>query len=345
MINVARVLVVASALAACTAALLPSSGYGATTAGVTIGSNLNHAPNSSSCTGATCTLANSALASGAITLDGFSAPWDGVIVRWRFAHDSLPGLVAVALRVFDGATPVLTGDQTFTFNASPGQELAGARMPIRAGQTLGMQVQAIGPFTGLYQAAGAGAFSMWQPPLTDNSTTAATSSSADLELLLQADIEHDVDGDGYGDATQDECPSDASTYGPCPPPAPQPPPPSFALLTAPAPSSLGYSGATSSFLFSLDVAATVSIIVQRKVIGHRAKGKCSARATNGKRCTAFKTVGTLTFQGSAGGNTLNFSNKVGKKKLTRGKYRAVITAKGGNGLVSAPQTISFSISK
>ncbi|HEY0277969.1 MAG TPA: hypothetical protein VGC32_06845 [Solirubrobacterales bacterium] len=34
----------------------------------------------------------------------------------------------------------------------------------------------------------------------------------------------DVDGDGYGDETQDGCPTDGSTHGPCPTAAPTPPP-------------------------------------------------------------------------------------------------------------------------
>jgi hypothetical protein len=33
---------------------------------------------------------------------------------------------------------------------------------------------------------------------------------------LSAQLEADADGDGYGDETQDECPTDASTHGACP---------------------------------------------------------------------------------------------------------------------------------
>jgi hypothetical protein len=35
------------------------------------------------------------------------------------------------------------------------------------------------------------------------------------ELLLNADIEHDADGDGYGDETQDLCPSDETRHTAC----------------------------------------------------------------------------------------------------------------------------------
>ena len=41
---------------------------------------------------------------------------------------------------------------------------------------------------------------------------------------VQVTLEADADGDGFGDETQDQCPTDAATQGPCPDP-PSPPPP------------------------------------------------------------------------------------------------------------------------
>jgi len=34
---------------------------------------------------------------------------------------------------------------------------------------------------------------------------------------MNADVEADADNDGFGDETQDQCPTDASTQGQCPP--------------------------------------------------------------------------------------------------------------------------------
>ena len=45
-----------------------------------------------------------------------------------------------------------------------------------------------------------------------------------FEILVQGTVETDADHDGYGDDTQDQCPTDASTHGPCPTSAPPPPP-------------------------------------------------------------------------------------------------------------------------
>jgi hypothetical protein len=49
----------------------------------------------------------------------------------------------------------------------------------------------------------------------------------DIGNPITVSVEPDADGDGFGDETQDKCPTDASTQGPCPvkaaPPAPTPP--------------------------------------------------------------------------------------------------------------------------
>jgi hypothetical protein len=45
-----------------------------------------------------------------------------------------------------------------------------------------------------------------------------------FQVLVQGTVETDADHDGYGDDTQDQCPTDASTHGPCPTTGPPPPP-------------------------------------------------------------------------------------------------------------------------
>jgi hypothetical protein len=48
------------------------------------------------------------------------------------------------------------------------------------------------------------------------STVTQTGTFASFELDLSARLEPDADGDLYGDETQDQCPADPSTHGPCP---------------------------------------------------------------------------------------------------------------------------------
>jgi hypothetical protein len=40
--------------------------------------------------------------------------------------------------------------------------------------------------------------------------------ASNADLLVQATVEPDADGDEYGDETQDQCPTNGSTHGPCP---------------------------------------------------------------------------------------------------------------------------------
>ena len=43
---------------------------------------------------------------------------------------------------------------------------------------------------------------------------------ATTSFAYNADVEPDADHDGFGDETQDKCPTDASTQDSCPPPPP-----------------------------------------------------------------------------------------------------------------------------
>jgi hypothetical protein len=52
------------------------------------------------------------------------------------------------------------------------------------------------------------------PPLIDGATE-RTSNEFLGELLLQATVEPDADRDGFGDETQDQCPSQKGTQGAC----------------------------------------------------------------------------------------------------------------------------------
>jgi hypothetical protein len=53
-------------------------------------------------------------------------------------------------------------------------------------------------------------------------TQTATGPFPNYRVNVAATIEPDADEDGFGDETQDQCPTDASTQGPCPPDAEPP---------------------------------------------------------------------------------------------------------------------------
>jgi hypothetical protein len=61
-------------------------------------------------------------------------------------------------------------------------------------------------------------------PVT-GTTVSTVATQAGYQNPITVSVEPDADGDGYGDETQDKCPTDASTQGACPaPPVPPAPP-------------------------------------------------------------------------------------------------------------------------
>ena len=105
------------------------------------------------------------------------------------------------------------------------------------------------------------------------------SSEVTGELLVQATLEPDADHDGFGDETQDMCPTQARTQGPCD-------------LTPPAVSGLKVRGGKVSY--SLSEASTVSLLLEKKLAGRRVAGKCVAQTRKNRakpRCPRFRAIG------------------------------------------------------
>src|SRR5205085_4335180 len=99
---------------------------------------------------------------------------------------------------------------------------------------------------------------VFTPPLVDGQGARGSNAVAG-ELLVSADIEPDADHDGFGDETQDQCPSQATTQGPCD-------------RAAPAVSGLRVSSGKVSY--TLSEGATVSFRLERAATGRKVKGKC-----------------------------------------------------------------------
>ncbi len=108
----------------------------------------------------------------------------------------------------------------------------GLRIPIEAGEEPGLYVPAGQPvvtFMGITAPAGVCLFATGS--LTDQYRTHDgdpptgaridyNSSGTGYRLNAGVIVEPDADRDGFGDESQDGCPSDASTQGPCPEPPP-----------------------------------------------------------------------------------------------------------------------------
>jgi hypothetical protein len=144
------------------------------------------------------------------------SPVSGVITRWRVATATFGDSVTLrVLRVesaFDGtSTGIATGApqilslplNTFT-----------SRLPIKAGETIGLNTG--GDPQVVIENGAKGTITRISPILGDGETRGPGGFvNGNGALALNADVEPDADGDGFGDETQDGCPSDATRQGAC----------------------------------------------------------------------------------------------------------------------------------
>src|SRR5262249_10925198 len=200
------------------------------------------------------------------------------------------------------------------------QEFA-ARVPIKKGQHLGLDTTP--SLQATVNDSGDRFSYVFAPPLVAGSG-ARGSTEPTGELLLAAKVEPDADNDGFGDETQDQCPTQATTQGPCD-------------TTPPAVSGLKVSG--SKISYSLSEAASVSFKLEEKNNGRKVGSKCVKQTAANKKkkaCTLFKQVGgPFSGPGAPGPNNATLPNG---KKLKPGNYRLTMTAKDAAGNTSTTTT-------
>jgi len=102
-----------------------------------------------------------------------------------------------------------------------------------------------------------------------------------------------------------------------------------------------------SFRFSLSEPATVTIAIQRLLPGRKVGTKCrkpTRALRNRKRCTRAQTKGTLTRRNlPAGQASVGFTGRIATRRLSPGRYRAVVVARDAAGNASRPATVAFKI--
>jgi hypothetical protein len=98
--------------------------------------------------------------------------------------------------------------------------------------------------------------------------------------------------------------------------------------------------------YRLNVAAHVMITIARKLTGRRVHGRCLTPAPTNRRhrtCTRLRAVrGTLTGRGKQGANRLTFNGRIGKRRLTPGRYRLTATPTA-NGKTGKRRSTAFTI--
>jgi RTX calcium-binding nonapeptide repeat (4 copies) len=136
-------------------------------------------------------------------------PYDGVLVRWagRVPAGSPSSIALRVLRPTAGGQ--LSSVATLPSTPSVNGTIAswGWRVPVKAGDRIGLDLDD-GEQIGIFSHASFDSTSLTFAPLLATSETRAPDStdSDDFEALFNASIEPDVDGDGYGDESDDRCP-------------------------------------------------------------------------------------------------------------------------------------------
>lgn len=316
-------------------------------AATNFGSRLNHDPaNSGECetyADGTCTLVSFIHPSDP-NGDPYAggAPVDGVITKFRIRAYVNVEAQQVTFRVADitrdagddsTALATVGGDgPTVTLAANEGaleapiQEFAG-RLPVKKGQHLAIDA---GKYVQATVNDSGDKFSyVYAPPLVTGSG-ARGSTAPTGELLVAATIEPDADGDGFGDETQDQCPSQKTTQGACD-------------VTAPGVTGLKVAGG--KVLYNLSEAATVQLKLEKKLPGRKVGRKCVKQTQQNKtkkRCPRFRKIGALfAGPGAAGPNQVALPNG---KKLKPGTYRLTMTATDAAGN-TATKTLRFKVAK
>jgi hypothetical protein len=203
-------------------------------------------------------------------------PSAGVITSWTFSLGLPVGsevLVSEKLKVF--APTGISGQftvvgETARVPVGVGSTTSPTRIPVQGGDLLGSSTfvssgsesESAALFCQTKDPEDELAFIANDPPT--GSTVTALKTEAGAQNPIVATVEPDADGDGYGDETQDHCPTDASTHEACPPPKMTPPPPAPSAPIALSDSAAAKKGLvtislTSSAQATVTVAGTVEI--------------------------------------------------------------------------------------
>jgi hypothetical protein len=202
-------------------------------------------------------------------------PGAGVITSWSYSVAGvLPAELDVTtkLKVF---APAATPGQFKVVGESPatiqgGTTATPARIPVQSGDLLGSSLTVLdkgGTEQGaLFCNTGNPEDEIGVIPgdPVSGSTVSIVGTKPGYQNPITVTVEPDADGDGYGDETQDKCPTDASTHEACPAPkaAPTPPPPPAPITlsdSASAKKGLVTVSLTSSAQATVTVAGTVKL--------------------------------------------------------------------------------------
>jgi hypothetical protein len=214
-----------------------------------------------------------------------AAPTSGVITKWTSSIGVLPEgktsepetfkvfrpnrATTTALVVGSDAQTLITGLNTFP-----------VRIPVQAGDLIGLSPNGEDGIVFCEEHAVKSSLGAFEVAAPTGAIIGFTELMEPLRMPVTATVEPDADGDGYGDETQDQCPTDASTHEACPAPkaAPTPPPP-------PAPITLSDSAAAKKGLVAVSLTSSAQATVTIAGTVEIGKGK-SVKLSGGTQIVA-----------------------------------------------------------
>ena len=186
----------------------------------TIGSDLRIKPSKSkwNCTGSgsdspACSFVLTALPEVTTPL---TAPFDGVVTSWQVVKASGPMRLIVVRGDFRPGEHSSLEMVAFSGEEQPhGGDRARfkTRLAIRRDDAVGLQLSP-GAYGNAPYSQGTW-MEEWIPPIGTKQINSTEPGEENYQLLYNATVERDRDGDGYGDVTQDKCPKDADSQDGC----------------------------------------------------------------------------------------------------------------------------------
>ena len=194
-------------IAVLTGLTLPAAAPAATT----VGSSLRQRADLYVRCSSICTAAQSARPGGA----GLTVPVDGIITRWRVRAATLGmARLRVVRQDESGGWTAVGKSDWFKLDRphAPGEDVLytfPAQIRVRPGDAIALDRDAkAGGVFHSYGTETSYAVTEFSPPLEEDAVARQpTSQRTGRELLLNADVENDGDADGFGDESQDNCPT------------------------------------------------------------------------------------------------------------------------------------------
>ncbi|MEO7197139.1 MAG: hypothetical protein ABIZ50_01565 [Solirubrobacterales bacterium] len=149
-------------------------------------------------------------------------PFNGVITAWSHQGGTTPPQLKLVIgRAAGGNNFLIVGSSSPQTPAASVPNTFATRISVLAGDVIGFTLLSDGKCSAFadpsYQ------WRSFNGDATPGATVGFSDPSPGIQFDVSALLEADADNDGFGDETQDQCPTVASTQGACPPPTDPPP--------------------------------------------------------------------------------------------------------------------------